>query len=245
MTTKTAICAVEWGAGRAELTELRMADGEDDVPAVLEALRFSDWAAIDAPFGWPTEFVKWIRTYADTAKPSDVHPAMWRLRHTDRLVARELRNHPLSVSSDRIGSTARHVAGILARVSEDGRVDRFGDSTRIVEAYPAATLSSFHLAHDRYKGKIGTAWKRRGAILSGLIELTEGRLEIADRDRELLQSSDDMLDALVCAITARVAALALDRKPSDDEEKQFAASEGWIRFPGVDMKVAELFRNRP
>jgi hypothetical protein len=141
----------------------------------------------------------------------------------------------MSVSTDRIGATAMRCACLLSKIAE--RTDRPIDLTgadKIAEVYPAAALkvwaddaASPGLTWTGYKGERGRASRER--ILRALAAIAEP-LAIQDADIDLCHHSDDALDALVCALVTRTAAIGLTHKPSR-QHTEAASREGWIHVP--------------
>lgn len=121
----------------------------------------ADWTGIDAPFGWPAEFLEAITQWATQGAWAKRDRDRLRFRETDRFVQRTARL-PLSVSSDRIAVPAMRCASLLTALGErragaGGSIDRSGDD-RVVEVYPGAALvqwsdeaADIHLDPYRYK----------------------------------------------------------------------------------------------
>jgi hypothetical protein len=121
-------------------------------------------------------------------------------------------------------------AGILAALEKAGHdVDRAGTGM-VVESYPAAALKRWSLAHRKYKGSEGRL--AREALVDQLVArcpgVSLGRFDTAVRD------SDDALDAVICALIARAAALGRVLAPTDDQAAR-AATEGWIAVPTCEL----------
>ena len=147
----TAACVVEWRPRRPRVlsaAEFLKSDGRLDDPRLLKLMLHSSIArvAIDAPFGWPIEFVDAIAAWRDRQEwriaPADPdnEQAKLVLRETDRHVhevtglptdpdaAIRKGKWPLSVSTDKLGITAMRCMRLLAEVQRrQGRpVDRSG-----------------------------------------------------------------------------------------------------------------------
>ena len=242
---KTAGCVIEWderGHGYVHCPTDRYRD--EDLFAKLIDTQYITRAAIDAPFGWPTMFIKTIADYRDTGlwpDPYDSEASVrnLRLRATDRAIHQRLGLTPLSVSTDRIGIVAMHCARLLAAVNDKlgEPVDRSGQG-RILEVYPAAALRSWQISPvnsedpGSYKGASEPARTRREWVLEQISHQTSAWLEVNPKVNVVCIDSDDCLDALICALIARAA----DREqlepiePIDDPDG-LASSEGWIRLP--------------
>lgn len=237
---KTGACLISWEDGRARVDALEPVC-EDSL--LLELARHADKVAIDAPFGWPVEFVDaiaghrrgdlWPGAHKTSTDEQVAFRARLSYRETDRAVFEYLGrlfprgNHPqpLSVSTDRIGITAMRCAQLLERMAPGAPVDRMG-AGKVVEAYPAAALSIWGLASSRYKGIAG----RRALESLADSVLAAHRFALSGAHRALLASRDDCFDALIASLAARLAARELTIAP-DRSESRRAATEGWIHLP--------------
>jgi len=227
----TAVCEIDWSSGRVEIEE-RTLDNDDLVARILTV----DKAGIDAPLGWPDAFVAAISAH-HASKPWPVPPPgssgdprrALRYRLTD-LYATEVGSRPLSVSSDLIAVPAMRAAELQAQLRQKGAtVDRAGLFGLVCETYPAGSLRAWGFAHTGYK---------RTPNLDALAQLTTNVLaqcsldfsDAADRCR----ASDDCLDALLCALTARAVAVGATYPPSQAQLAQ-ARREGWIHLPSAPL----------
>lgn len=227
---KTAACLIEWEDDRA--TAEVPTTGHSD-HALLTLTGGADWIGIDAPFGWPVEFVEAITSWASHGRWSRVERQRLRFRETDRFVAERAKG-PLSVSADRIAVTAMRCAGLLEQLGQtrDRRLSRRGDDG-VVEVYPAAALilwsdEANDLRFDAagYKGKEGR--DKREALVSSLAGAA-GWLNWGDISEACI-ASDDCLDAVLSSLVARAAALGLTALPIGHLQDQ-ADIEGWIHVP--------------
>ena len=132
------MCVVTWAPGQARVGAL-MTDVDD---ALLVAAVEGDAAggprpskvAVDAPLGWPVDFVRGVADPA--AWPVAIGGDRRRLerRATDHWVHEREKKQPLSVTTDRIGYAAMRAAGLLAHLAAGGEaVDRSGASGRVCE----------------------------------------------------------------------------------------------------------------
>jgi predicted nuclease with RNAse H fold len=227
----TAACLVGWDVGRAIVVELRA--GLDD-EALLELIEGVDKVGIDAPFGWPDEFVDAVASHRDHAgwpgegQDQDAYRFHLAFRATDRHLIAEGVRRPLSVSTDLIGVVAMRCAYLLHRLAADGQpVDRAG-SGKVVEVYPAPALSSWGVNALGYKSKAGSG--RLPQLLEG-IGASLGRLDMDNDQRRLAGSDHNCFDALIASFVARAAALGLTHPPEPGEQADRAAREGWIHVP--------------
>jgi predicted nuclease with RNAse H fold len=227
----TSACTVDWGPGRPVVSHLRA--GRDDA-ALLEAIEAADKVAIDAPFGWPDEFVEAVSAHHNRAgwpgggQDQDLYRFQLSFRATDRRLIEQGARRPLSVSTDLIGVVAMRCAFLLDRLAAFGEpVDRAG-SGKVVEAYPAPALLTWGLSATGYKSRVGVT--RLPELLSQLEEGIRG-IQMTSQQRELACSDHNCFDALVCSLVARAAALGLTEPPEPGKEADRAAREGWIHLP--------------
>lgn len=242
---KTAYCVVEWQNGQA-LVQTPVLGADDD--ALIAQMQQANCTGIDAPFGWPEEFLAAVVAYSEqgawpiegvsTAAEAAAHRARLRYRETDRFVAERARL-PLSVSSDRIAVTAMRCAQLLTTYAErDGRgaIDRSGDDG-IVEVYPGAALvvwsdetAQVVLDPQGYKGAGGA--DKRKALLDAL-GAAAPYLGLDEQTQALCAANDDALDALLSALIARAAVIEQTMRPRTMQQTASAHVEGWIHLPEV------------
>jgi predicted nuclease with RNAse H fold len=227
----TSICTMEWGPGRPLVSALR--SGLDDA-ALLEAMEGADKVAIDAPFGWPDEFVDAVDAHRNRAgwpgsdDDQDIYRFRLSFRATDRRLIERGARRPLSVSTDLIGVVAMRCAFLLDRLAALGEpVDRAG-SGKVFEAYPAPALTGWGLSATGYKSRVGAS--RLPELLSQLEEGLGG-IELTHQQREAATTDHNCFDALVCSLVARAAALGLTEPPEAGDEADRATREGWIHVP--------------
>jgi predicted nuclease with RNAse H fold len=226
---KTAVCTINWSGRRAKIAPpVGGADGITE-EALVEAVGRGNWVGIDAPFGWPAGFVQAVGGYAEREPWPDVEGDELRYRLTDRVVRKELGLSPLSVSSDRIGVTAWRCARLLTLARAGSKAaDRTGRD-RIVEVYPAAALAGWRLDRRGYK----TSGDKREELLAKLEDSADWLSWQGDA-RERCVASDDFLDAFLCALIARAAAVGQTAWPKKKREWKAARAEGWIHLPRED-----------
>lgn len=233
----TALAEVEWSAGRGRVSEpsLGLAD-----PELLGLLAEAEWTGIDAPFGWPESMVAALHSYSLQGSWPGPEKRAFRYRradlHVHDRVLDQTEQHlwPLSPSTDRISLAAWRLAGLReAAAARSGvRFDRAGGDG-VVEVYPAAALLLWGLPRAGYKAEP----EAREELLCAL-EAAAPWLLWEPGAREACLESDDALDAVLCALIARAAALGLTEPPPAEAER-LARVEGWIHLPRGDC-LADL-----
>ncbi len=225
---KTAVAVVRWDGGSARVTDCHR---PTDDGFVLDLVRGAAKVGIDSPLGWPDEFLRFVTDHAagnvevragETGEEQR-RRLTWRL--TDQVV-RAAGHQPLTVAADKIGHVAMRAARLLALLAaEQGPIDRAGSGV-VVEVYPAASLKRWGFAHRQYKGTANSSARL------ALVEELRRRLPWLDLGvaAEACRASDDALDAVVAALTARAAALGFCTSPTAEQREQ-AAREGWIALP--------------
>lgn len=229
--SNTSACAIDWETGPPVVADLRA--GLDD-EALLTAIAEAEKVGIDAPFGWPDEFVDAVVAHREGAgwpgsgRDQDVYRFHLSFRATDRRLIEQGARRPLSVSTDLIGVVAMRCANLLDRLAADGEpVDRSG-AGKVVEVYPTPALSSWGISATGYKSRVGAA---RLPELLARLEQDLGGLELSAAQRQAAESDHNCFDALVASLVARAAALGLTQPPETEGERDRAAREGWIHVP--------------
>lgn len=257
----TGVCRLSWGAGMELASETGLSLGE-----VLDSPFTA--AAVDVPFGWPVDFVlavtEWSKrhdheeTASSQLMTSGYGSAGERLRFrtTDRFVRQAAKHLPgapqegwpqgLSVTKDMITGTALHGMHVLGSRYPSLLVGhKFSDTPGgIVEAYPAAALTAWNIVHAGYKGKAG------GPAREWILEKVETQVPslsdaIDEENRGRLLSSDDLLDAFVCALVARAWHMDHTWLPDDPKVRSaMCALEEWsgdgVTFQGDDRFQEEV-----
>lgn len=101
----------------------------------------------------------------------------------------------------------------------------------MVEVYPAASLHCWGLPFKGYKGAANRG--QRKALITALLGAAPW-LQLGPH-AQLCAESDDALDAVIAAVTARAAALAKVTQPRDGSERAQAEREGWIALPTTGL----------
>ncbi len=186
---------------------------------------------VDAPLGWPDDFVAFISAHHRHERPTHgpLNTRVARGPLVRRLTDDQVRAHtgliPLSVSADLIAHIALRCVGVLHAMGVEDRVD--GPA---VEVYPAAALATWGLTSRGYKGPAGDTVRR---ILVGQFINAAPWLHLG-MHRDLCMHSDDAFDAVVAACIARAAAIGKTRLPTT-AQRASAVREGWIHLPEFQL----------
>jgi predicted nuclease with RNAse H fold len=232
---KTGVAWIDWSPSGAQVRNLVVgATDELITQAVIEA----DKAGIDCPLGWPETFVKFISAHhtGNVIVPAEVAGPAWQstlaYRVTDKSVHDTTGLMPLSVAADRIAYTTMRCARLLAQLASKRQpVDRCGTGV-VVEVYPAASLHHWKLPHRRYKGKSNT--KRLAQVVDAL--LAAAPWLTLDPHEDECRHSDDALDAVIAALTARAATKGLVTAPNTTQAAT-SRTEGWIALPTCPLSA--------
>ncbi|WP_107706200.1 DUF429 domain-containing protein [Nocardioides allogilvus] len=222
---KTAAVALDWSIpGEARVIDVRHPLRAADIAPLIAENQESTWA-VDVPFGWPDLFVALIADRHQGPLPVEAVPTLenweqWRTRQvaqrlTDRFLTDDprIKTRPLPASFQLLGATAAMWTLVEAQLASLGvPIDRAGLDGNVCETYPSAALAAWGF------GKAKQTWSE---LQSNFPFLT------ADDHLVSHFASDDVCDAIVCALVARARDLGLTVGPPDDE---LAAGrrEGWI-----------------
>ena len=240
---RTGVVTLVWSGSAFDAT---LAEDASDV-GLIGLVDDETLVGVDAPLGWPEEFVRaigdharfleWPATTAPEGSPEREH---LRLRRTDRFVRElQLGSTPLSVSSDLIGVVAMRAALLQSAwsIAWGQREPRDG-SGRLVETYPAAALRAWGLLAAkgvRYKGGgTGDAVARqrheRQRIIDEVTSQCAAWLKVAPSLRDAAIRSDHALDALIWALVALATKLDAT-SPPPLADRDVSRREGWIHVP--------------
>lgn len=200
--------------------------------AIVESARLAAKVGIDYPFGWPVPFVQYVTEHdrGDVA-PRSGEPLAWRRslanRTTDLVVRETVPLVPLSVGADRIGHVAMRCAALLSELVEAGEsVDRTGQTGKVVEVYPAASLFCWDLAHRGYKSRAN------GMNLNELVDSIQAAAPWLDLKQyeSVCRTNEDAFDAVIASLTARAVVCGQTAAPTP-AQAVLAHREGWIALP--------------
>lgn len=164
---------------------------------------------VDAPLGWPTAFVEAVSDWDEGDLSGFRKRPDLRLRATDRFVQAVARVTPMSVSTDRLGSTAMLLAEVVSRAAR--RLDRQGfaratGADGIAEVHPLAALRTW--TYDGAEPMTVGAYKSwdvpRELIV---VKIARAGFQFTPEQAAALVRNDDALDAFVCALIARAVVL--------------------------------------
>jgi predicted nuclease with RNAse H fold len=232
--------------GRASLVESDFFASDD---ALVELVTVDDVVGVDAPLGWPDDFVEALRAHRafapwpfDSERDERRRDSL-RLRRTDLFVRNlNLGSTPLSVSSDLIGVVAMRAASLQSAWGRGGEPsERRDGSGRFVETYPAAALRQWGLLPARgvrYKGGARESREGEAAMRSAMLDEIETSsaswLDVDEALHGAARRSDHVFDALICALVAAAAKAQLTHVPPS-KEREAARREGWIHVPRGEL----------
>lgn len=224
---RTGVVVIDWSRPAPQVVEATRGSDDAGVLAVCAAVADRGGkVGIDCPLGWPLAFVEYVSAHAAHRPLPDPLPPSTelRLRTTDR-VQKAAGRRPLSVSTDKLGSTALRAARILAAVAAahgHSAADRSGRGL-VAEVYPAAS---------RHAWGLSLAHRDLAAVTEPLGVRITPSLEHAC-------SNEHVFDALIAALTARAVACVQTVLPGPDEIRN-AQDEGWIHTPVAGHQIADL-----
>jgi hypothetical protein len=236
--------------GTSRVTEVSQGVGDH---VTVEACRNREHAvaAIDIPFGWPREFVRFATVWRPTGGAhAPPEPETFRFRLTDRIVRKEARKEPLSVAADRIAMGARAWAVLVATNALGCRIDTVGtlraEAPTVIEVYPGASARVLGEPIEREAPGERPSYKKSDVTRRRLVTHVASAfaVDIIESTDEIVGKGEgsDRTDAFLAAITAAIyladcqgTTLARTgwtiRRPQAPHEIEAAESEGWIYFP--------------
>lgn len=199
------------------------------LPAVLDWMEREGpcLIALDSPLGWPSRLGETLSRHSAGDAVDASSDELFR-RVADDVVHERLGKRPLDVGADRIARTLVSALDLLNSIREQtqqpvpvlGRQE-WGPGPAVIEVYPAATLLAHNLPSAGYKKNAEASSRAiRSQIASGLAR----HLDL-DGHEDLLEASDDALDACVCVLAGLD---FLHRKCLLPDDESIALREGWI-----------------
>ena len=187
--------------------------------------------AFDAPLGWPIDLAASLASHR-AGELIAVEPNRMFRRETDRFVQRTIKKTPLDVGADRIARTAHAALTFLDQLRAQTQLDiplawsNATEGVTAIEVYPAATLKGHGFRSRGYKKPAQVV--ERDEIITSLA--TEMDLR---QHSSALRTNPDVLDAVVCVLSARDFLNGQCARPVDQE---LASREGWIwvKSPGLE-----------
>ena len=270
-TKRTEIVGIDWATRKKQraLVRLRLSSRTEKLkfvnlasapsdPDVLECCKAAGVSvvAVDIPFGWPKAFSEFVHGHAPKDRRIRVpDPELFRYRRTELVVRKATKVTPMAVSAEKFAMGAREWASLVNREKLQPQIAVGSDAPQkqpsIIEVYPAATLAALSIAP-----RWGYKPTKHGDVRESILETLIARFLVpfdslkAKRMKgglvAAVRSSDDVLDALVAAITAGIYAQEFFRDarihkpgirtPDSKQEKKHAKKEGWIFFPAAKAK---------
>lgn len=178
---RTGICVLDNGGVRVGLCE---GPASTHIETMLGYCEDARVVAIDVPFGWPKPFVEAMKWY-EVGTPLDHLREEYRLRKTDLWIRKNVPPlNPLSVSTDKLGSTTIVGTNLLYALGSRGfelspRTSRTYPA--VIEVYPAASLTIWGL-HSGERGTMLEEPRERFGL-----QLTDQTTELVTRNRSLLR----------------------------------------------------------
>lgn len=232
----TALCLLDWSAseGAAHIAEIRHGATDETILSVADGVGH---IGIDAPFGWPREWAAAVAAHRPGSRfGAEGPPAALTVRYTDRWIAANVGIRPLPVGANLIGATAIRCARLIALLQRPIDVGGAVVPWSVSEVYPAAALKRWGQSWTLYKGR---RWREARVALVAALERAGVPIRLTPADRELLEASDDALDALIASLVARAVTRGLtDDAPPDGAES--CRDEGWIRVPLAGSRLSDL-----
>jgi predicted nuclease with RNAse H fold len=180
--------------------------------------------ALDAPLGWPITLGNTLHNHS-AGSPTNEDPDQLFMRETDRAIYERLKKRPLEVGANLIARTANAALELLEEVrglTKESIPLAWSPhdlhSIGAIEVYPAATL----LAHGWPTADYKHPYHRDGR--QRIIDELPQWLDISAA-RETILASPDVLDAVLCVLTAVDFREGQCAAPTD---KELATKEGWI-----------------
>lgn len=234
---ETALCAIDWSMGPQPIVlEVRKGVSND---VIVEWGRRAACLAIDAPMGWPNDFVEFVTAHSQgrqVGSPETDYDSLW-----FRLTDQRMPKHPLSVAGDKLAKPAARCAHLQTLLPTAGvKMDRSGETGQVIEVYPAAALKIWGFTKS-YKNASGSEQRaKRKAAREEIASHLARHARLVDRNGdsgpvvEGIAETDDHLDACVCALLARAKSVGQITNAPAGGDRERARIEGWIYLPTRD-----------
>jgi hypothetical protein len=190
-----------------------------------------DRVGLDCPLGWPRAFVDLVQPHLTTRvtrvwEPLEEVTLGLRYRRTDLAVREKVGRWPISVSTDKLGSTALRAARLMQFWERDRGEQLARDGSGwLVEVYPAAARLCWGL-DPKARDVPELARQFCSLVLDA-------------PTTELVSENEHVFDALIAALVARATHLQLTVGPASEEQED-ALAEGWIHLPPVASRLSDL-----
>lgn len=217
-------------------------------------------AAVDVPFGWPTNFIEMVSSHQSGPHSGGTEPGSeqaheWRvtevaLRHTDRFIKSHYDHRPISVGFDRLGATAAAwslIEPYLFNEASQRAGCGEGELGRLVETYPTAQMLAWQ-EWIAFSEEVRSSSKRTPQAIVELMDVFA--LDVDAQHEELLladtEAGGHVRDSFVCALIAAV--LARDegkcRPMIDEADFDRAAAEGVIWLNNQKSSLERSHKHR-
>lgn len=206
--------------------------GPKHQPALIEYLtdlsQDAARVAIDAPFGWPDDFLVGASHVQAHQMWTDLDGELL-LRATDQKVERRTGRRPISVLFS-LNLLAVLAAKMRRGIGIDD--DREAWDQKAVEVYPAAALWCWMNHQFRpYRGTKAGREKNRRLIVDDIQGALGTGNQLSDEIADKCVGSADLLDAVVAALVGLAVETGRTTLPKGAELQRKARSEGWIHLP--------------
>jgi len=249
--SRTAICCIDWGGSGAKVVHLRVDKMTNkEIIEEIQTLRSAGQPCdigIDAPFSFPISFLNAVQAMAKGKTPPGTTD-VWRL--TEQYLKSHLSIQPLSSTASLITNTVTgRCLPVRYALAGSAYTDLLGYTTRIFEVYPASALISWKVpvraekGEPSYKQSGSAGDKARECVLKHLFGTSTASgsgswLHVpSPSPMDLLCATDDAIDALVCALVAKIAGdpgrptEPAKTHPFTRAELKQIKQEGWIHVP--------------
>lgn len=247
----SATCVIRWNAGQASVDVRPRSLGVEGLANEVTAWNPAA-IAVGAPFGWPSAMANAASRWRPGGRWEATTDGDRWLRRTETVTCHRVYGMPSIPENERIPSHLKpliietlkpamvtwHCSALLDALSRRGAeilTDQVGQPfpadgrVRVVEACPISTMQVWGISRVTCKATGPQAVRRE--ILGSLEKIgADGWITWQGTSRRRCVEWDGALDALMCAMVARAAALGLVHPPAP-EDQAVARVEGWIALP--------------